>query len=152
MNVTDAGLKELAGLKDLQSLNLHHTQVTDAGMKELAGLKGLHTLRLDNTSITEGGLKELAGVNGPANAEPRIHPVNRREAKGTGIRLKVPAFPGPQPKHDNEAGLKELAGLKDLQTLSLDHTLVKDAGLKELAGLKDCDGCLSKIRLLGNRA
>ena len=37
--MTDAGLKELAGLKSLQTLNLFHTQVTDAGLKEL-GAKG----------------------------------------------------------------------------------------------------------------
>ena len=37
--VTDAGLKELAGLKQLQVLDLAHTRVTDAGLKELAGLK-----------------------------------------------------------------------------------------------------------------
>ncbi|GAG37153.1 unnamed protein product, partial [marine sediment metagenome] len=30
--VTDAGLKELAGLKQLQSLNLFRTKVTDAGL------------------------------------------------------------------------------------------------------------------------
>ena len=44
--MTDAGLKELAGLKSLQSLNLQHTKVTDAGLKELAGLKSLQTLDL----------------------------------------------------------------------------------------------------------
>jgi len=33
--VTDAGLKELAGLKSLQSLDLFITHVTDAGIKEL---------------------------------------------------------------------------------------------------------------------
>ena len=31
--VTDAGLKELAGLKNLQALELYQTQVTDAGLK-----------------------------------------------------------------------------------------------------------------------
>ena len=41
--VTDAGLKELAGLKSLQSLNLGHTKVTDAGLKALAGLKDLQS-------------------------------------------------------------------------------------------------------------
>ena len=46
--VTDAGLKELAGLKSLQSLILNGTQVTDAGLKELAGLKSLQTLDLGN--------------------------------------------------------------------------------------------------------
>ena len=44
--MTDAGLKELAGLKDLQMLDLSFTQMTDAGLKELAGLKGLQTLNL----------------------------------------------------------------------------------------------------------
>ena len=39
--MTDAGLKELAGLKSLQTLNLTNTQVTDAGLKELAELKSL---------------------------------------------------------------------------------------------------------------
>ena len=34
------------------------------------------------------------------------------------------------------AALKELAGLKGLQMLSLDHTQVTDAGMKELAQLK----------------
>jgi hypothetical protein len=33
--VTYAGLKELAGLKSLQTLSLSRTQVTDAGLKEL---------------------------------------------------------------------------------------------------------------------
>jgi hypothetical protein len=33
--VTDTGLKELAGLKSLQLLDLRYTQVTDAGVKEL---------------------------------------------------------------------------------------------------------------------
>jgi hypothetical protein len=33
--VTDAGLKELAGLKSLQALDLTFTKVTDAGLKEL---------------------------------------------------------------------------------------------------------------------
>ena len=33
--MTDAGLKELAPLKNLTSLNLSDTKVTDAGVKEL---------------------------------------------------------------------------------------------------------------------
>src|SRR5665213_3331243 len=60
--VTDAGLKELAGLKGLQTLNLADTKVTDAGLKELAGLKGLQTLDLSYTKVTDAGLKELAGL------------------------------------------------------------------------------------------
>jgi hypothetical protein len=41
MQVTDAGLKELARLQALQKLDLFGAKVTDAGLKELAGLKAL---------------------------------------------------------------------------------------------------------------
>jgi internalin A len=44
MPVTDAGLKELAGMKGLQSLELYGTKVTDAGAAELQ--KALPTLTI----------------------------------------------------------------------------------------------------------
>ena len=58
--VTDEGLKELAGLKNLRSLNLTYTPVTDAGLKELARLKNLQSLKLEHAQVTDAGLKELA--------------------------------------------------------------------------------------------
>src|SRR5262249_21300610 len=54
--VTDADLKALAGLKQLQRLDLRQTHVTDAGLKELAGLKQLQKLYLNNTKVTDAGL------------------------------------------------------------------------------------------------
>ncbi len=45
-SLTDTGLKELAGLRSLRSLNLWCTEVTDAGLKELAGLRELQILIL----------------------------------------------------------------------------------------------------------
>ena len=60
--VTDAGLKELAGLTQLQTLYLTGTKVTDAGLKELAGLTRLQWLNLQGTKVTDEGLKELAGL------------------------------------------------------------------------------------------
>ena len=109
--VTDAGLKELTGLKSLQSLNLVGAKVTDAGLKELAGLKSLQSLDLGGTKVTDAGLKELAGIKS-------LQSLNLYNTRVT------------------DAGLKELAGLKSLQSLDLDSTRVTDAGLKELAGLK----------------
>jgi len=109
--VTDAGLKELAGLKSLQSLYLHGTKVTGAGLKELAGLKSLQSLTLRFTQVTDAGLKHLAGLKS-------LQTLDLRSTKVT------------------DAGLKHLAGLKSLQTLNLSFTQVTDAGLKELAGLK----------------
>ncbi len=54
-NVTDAGLKELAGLKQLRTLELDGTKVTDAGLKELVGLKQLRTLVIGDTKVTRTG-------------------------------------------------------------------------------------------------
>ena len=113
--VTDAGLKELAGLTQLQTLWLFCPQVTDAGLKELAGLMQLQTLNLSNTSVTGAGLKELAGLM-------QLQSLNLRLTSVT------------------DAGLKELAGLKQLQWLHLGNTKVTDAGLKELKqALPKCD-------------
>ena len=57
--VTDAGLKELKDLKTLIGLNLIGTQVTDAGLKELTNLTSLQTLYLSFTQVTDAGVKEL---------------------------------------------------------------------------------------------
>jgi hypothetical protein len=46
-------------MKSLQFLNLQSTQVTDAGLKELAGLKSLQLLKLSGTQVTDAGLQEL---------------------------------------------------------------------------------------------
>jgi hypothetical protein len=72
--VTDAGLKHLAGLKQLRELDLSGTKVTDAGLKHLARLKQLQELGLGYTKVTDAGLKELAGLNQlqyPTLATPR---------------------------------------------------------------------------------
>jgi Leucine-rich repeat (LRR) protein len=57
--VSNAGLKELHGLGDLQSLGLSHTKVTDAGLKELHELKRLQELDVSGTLVTEQGDKDL---------------------------------------------------------------------------------------------
>jgi hypothetical protein len=57
--VTDTGVKELAALKNLNSLDLGFTKVTDAGVKELAALKNLTSLNLYSTQVSGAGMKEL---------------------------------------------------------------------------------------------
>ena len=57
--VTDAGLKELAGLTQMQNLGLSRTQVTDAGLKELTGMKNLQMVNLVGTKVTDAGVQEL---------------------------------------------------------------------------------------------
>jgi internalin A len=104
-NVTDAGLKELAGFKSLQNLILYETKVTDAGLKELGGLNSLQSLDLGWTQLTD--LKELGGLNS----------LQSLSVSGTKV---------------TNAGLKGLAGLKSLQWLDLRGTQVTAAGVAEL--------------------
>jgi internalin A len=105
--VTDAGLKHLAGLKQLQWLNLTNTKVTDVGLKPLARLKHLRELDLRNTKVTDAGLKPLAGLK-------HLRELDLRNTKVT------------------DAGLKHLAGLKQLQLLLLSNTRVTDKGIADL--------------------
>jgi hypothetical protein len=109
--VTDAALKELAGLRQLRKLSLASTQVTDAGLKAVARLRTLQTLDLGGTKITGATLKDLAAL--------------KRLQKLDLISTQV-----------TDAGLKGLAALKQLQTLTLDSTPLTDAGLKTLAELR----------------
>src|SRR5262249_33382989 len=129
------GLKHLAGLKQLQFLNLDRTRVTDAGLKHLAGLK-LKSLRIPPSAMTDLGLKNyLAAVEEAHPPSPFLYQVTDQGLKEL-ARFKNLERLG-LGKNVTDAGLKELAGLKSLQILWLTHTKVTDAGMKELAGLKN---------------
>jgi Leucine-rich repeat (LRR) protein len=100
--MTDAGLKELKDLKNLQMLDLARTKVTGVGLKEF---KNLQTLDLSNTQVSEEGLKELKGCKN----------LKYLNLKGTAV---------------TDEGLKELKGLKNLRTLYL--PVVTDGVLRSL--------------------
>jgi internalin A len=111
--VTDAGLKELAGMKNLRKLNLSgcrsddRAKVTDAGLKELAGHKNLQWLDLSYTQVTDAGLKELAGLKSLKELDLRVTKVT-------------------------DAGLKELVALKNLQRLYIFATEATREGVAAL--------------------
>ncbi|MEM7048318.1 MAG: hypothetical protein AAF604_01610 [Acidobacteriota bacterium] len=58
-SVSDAGLVHLAGLAELEALDLHLPEVTDAGVRHLAGLVGLERLNLTYTQTSDRGLRWL---------------------------------------------------------------------------------------------
>ncbi len=159
MTMNDADMRELTGLKQLQTLNLSSTKVTDTGLKELAGMTQMQNLNLRHSDITDEGLKELAGLvqlqalylgniklpsekepqgagrpDGAEGAAPLFH---RPDGRGPerARRHEATAHAGPRRlRRVTDAGLKELAGLKQLKQLAITDTKVTDAGLKELAG------------------
>ena len=56
---TDADLKQLHGLENLESLLIGITNVTDAGLEELKQFKNLRTLGLRQTKVTSEGARKL---------------------------------------------------------------------------------------------
>lgn len=93
--LTDESMKELAGMKNLRSLDLAgHTAITDAGLKELKSLEHLETLVLmDHAKITDAGLQPLYELKHLSNLTIRF----------TGVTL------------DGITGLKETKSLKFLR-------------------------------------
>jgi len=57
--ITDEGIKGIAGMTELVTLELDGTHLTDAGLKHLAGMKKLKTLNLSGTKVTNDGMEEL---------------------------------------------------------------------------------------------
>jgi hypothetical protein len=57
--VTDAGLKEIAALKELRKLGLAGTKVSDKGFHELAKMTQLESLYLNYTNVTKAGAAEI---------------------------------------------------------------------------------------------
>ena len=60
--LTDAGLKALAKMPNLERLDLRGTAVGDEGVRSLAGLNNLETLSVYGTRVTDAGLEALRGL------------------------------------------------------------------------------------------
>jgi len=61
-SVTDAGLAQLGGLKNLQRLHLEKTGIGDAGLEHVKGLSELRYLNLYSSKVTDKGLASLSGL------------------------------------------------------------------------------------------
>jgi hypothetical protein len=61
--VTDAGLKALAGMKNLKELHLEGTGISDAGLDQLKGLAELEYINLYSTKVTDAGMARLAALS-----------------------------------------------------------------------------------------
>jgi internalin A len=157
--VTQAGLKELTRLTELQTLSLDGVQVQDADLAVLAGMK-LRELHFPKDARTDLASKHYkAAMDCPAEVvtvwiftdydlykmPPDVRSSVRSLSLGPRITdqgLKYVARLSQLQRLDlrltnmTDAGLKELAGLKQLELLDLSDTRVTDAGLKELTGLK----------------
>jgi hypothetical protein len=135
--VTDAGVKHLASLTSLKTLELLRVpELTDATLAHIAGLAGLEKITLSGASITGSGLVHLDGFG----------------------KLKSLIIPNTAL---DDAGLANLSRLTTLEQLYIGGGKYSDAGvasLSRLIGLKDLgvgsdrctDACLDALSGLTN--
>ena len=57
--LTDAGLEDVAKVKNLSKLSLQVNDITDTGLKEVAKLTQLERVQLYETNVTEEGVADL---------------------------------------------------------------------------------------------
>lgn len=122
--VTDAGVRHLAGMRQLALLDLADTRITDAALIHLRGMSNLTLLNLSRTGVTDAGLEHLEGL--PA--------LEWLSLSRTGV---------------TDAGLYRVKDFKSLRTLYVRDTKVSAFGLSELRRVRpdlkvnvgDEDGC-----------
>jgi hypothetical protein len=116
---SDEGLVYFKDCKGLTGLDLRVTNVGDAGVAHFKDCKNLTLLDLRNTRVTDAGLAYFEGCKG-------LTVLNL----GSAVRV-------------SDAGVAHFKDCKALTTLSLGYTKVSDAGLIHF---KDCNG-LTALRL-----
>jgi len=107
-----AALANGANQTAINKLCLGKSSVTDAGMERLSKLKALTWLDLADCDVSDVGVRYLS---------PELPLVPELDLSNTQI---------------SDAGLVEVAKLKNLRVLWLTSTEVSDAGIRQLAGLK----------------
>jgi hypothetical protein len=136
-NVTDAGIKRLVGMENLESLDITGTKVTPAGLAHIAKIKKLDSLGCGQESMTDDMLREMIRLNiayklslgnrvGPgrptSNDEVDWIQLHRAHLTDDGLKL-LTVF-------------KNATRIETLRALSVWGTKVTNEGLKELKGLK----------------
>jgi hypothetical protein len=124
---TTADRKRPADPAGVTSLNLFGTKVTGAGLKELAGFKNLTTINLTPFDVDDEVLAALREVDllhalVMARGDRGVRPAKSDDVLTLNLSLtKV-----------SDTGLKELTGLKNLSELNLFGSKVTNAGVKAL--------------------
>lgn len=127
--LTDEGVRHLAGLSSLKHLDLSWTGITDHALSVLDSLPLLETLSLAGTRVTDDGAAHLA----------RCHALRRVDLSFT---------------RTGDGALRALAGKSELRELSTGNE-VSDAGvalLHEIPAFKSWHGGEMRIGLLSNRS
>ena len=134
-SITDAGLRKLTRLTNLEDLRFGGTKVSDAGVDSLKDMKYLKTIEVWGTRMSDRGFIRLL------EEHPSLEDLNFNSCKISDAALerlqshqalKSLSLSGTQV---TDAGLQYLKNLKQLQSLALHDTCISDQGLAHLKGL-----------------
>ena len=167
--MTDAGVRSLAGLKRLRSLDLHGPErvtdagaaalataprlvkldlsfapkVTDAGAKALGQSKSLADVDLSGTAVTGTGVGALAAGLGPRLTRLRLNMLPVADAAVTRLARACPNLVELELikcKNVTDASVPALASLRQLRKISVMETGLTRSGVLTLAAqLPACD-------------
>jgi len=136
MKMIGDGLKHLAGMQKLKDLSLYEAKISESALSHLPALPALRSINLIGCGVTDSGLKHLARQSNLETIE-----LWKARVKGPGF-AHLAQLPLLQhlALHESELtdeALPYLAELKELRYLDLSRTAVTDEGLKHLARLKE---------------
>jgi thiol-disulfide isomerase/thioredoxin/Leucine-rich repeat (LRR) protein len=114
---SDAGVKKLGTLQNLESLDLDGHLVTDASMPVLKGMRELRELSIQHTRITDEGFAMLAGAPSIERIQLTGNRVTTRciETLAEMPRLRRVGLMSIVPRVDGEPAWKGLEGLSSLE-------------------------------------
>lgn len=133
-DITNAGLKHLAPLRELRTLSLAETAVTDAGLRQLPLLPWLRKLDLLGLDISDEGLAVLPGMLRLEYLNLSHTPITTRGLGTLALLPRLRILWVAQTRIDDEA-LKVLARFPALERLEMYRCKITDEGLASLKSL-----------------
>lgn len=125
---TIAGMRHLAGLTSLKSVTIWQAPLTDAGFAPLLALPNLETVILYDVQFTDAGLPQLAGLKNLKQLFLGDNPITDDGAAAL-AELQRLEFISLVNLRISDVGLERLLTLPRLTMLQLNHVDVTDAGL-----------------------
>ncbi|MGD9645330.1 MAG: protein kinase [Pirellulales bacterium] len=143
--ISDAGIEHLGDCRGLRELNLSQTKVTDAGMPALAPLVSLRSLQLAGTGLTDDGVGPLRSLVDLEQLSLAGTAVTDATA---GVLSRFPrlAWLSLANTSISDSAVPQLVKLTDLTDLRVDGTQISDAGSEEL------QRALRRTRIVANPA
>jgi hypothetical protein len=144
-SVNDAGVKHLAPLKKLQSLQLYGSSITTKGLEAFQNLENLNILILREAHISS--LEPLAGLRQLATVDVRGNPIGDDGLRACEGWTRLRDLYLQDDRELTDAGLAHLCNLSALRNLDLENTNIGDAGAKYLANCPN----LAQLDLWGTK-